>query len=104
VLLPALKPIDTFDRVQVYGVDGQTVESVGGQGNDIAFAQTGDNVINPVWLGFIGMDAQNFRGQEGLPRFPQTLHNSRFSLDMWARNERRIEKPAGRITVKTKYL
>ena len=97
VLLPALEPIDTFDRVQVYGVHGQTVKSIGGHGNDIAFAQTGDNVVNPVWLGLVGMDAQNFRGQEGLPRFPQTIHNCRFSWQLAsgshsARNERRIRK------------
>jgi hypothetical protein len=29
--------------------------------------QAGDDVIDPVRLGFIGMDAQNFRGQSGLP-------------------------------------
>ena len=69
VLLAALELVDVLDGVKIYGVDRQAVEGVGGQRDDIALAQARDDVVDPVWLGLVGMDAQNFRGQEGLPRF-----------------------------------
>ena len=70
VLLAGLDLVNLLDRVEIDRVDGQAVEGVGRQGNDIAFAQTGDDIVDPVRLGFIGMDAQHLRGQEGLPQFP----------------------------------
>ena len=73
LLLAALEPVDALDGMQIYGVHGEAVESVGGQGDDVTLAQARDNVVDPVWLGLIGMDAQDFRGQEGLPRLHQPL-------------------------------
>ena len=60
--------VNALDGVEIYGVDGETVKGVGGHGDDVAFLQTGNDVIDPVCLGFIGMDAQDLRGQVGLPR------------------------------------
>jgi len=56
--------------MQVHRVNCQPVESIGRQRNYVALSQAGDNIVNPVWLGFIGMDAQDLRGQEALPQFP----------------------------------
>ena len=64
MLLPRLDLVDPLHGVQVYRIDGKPVKSVGRQGDNVAFAQTGDDVVDPVGLGFIGMDAQNLRGQE----------------------------------------
>jgi hypothetical protein len=57
--------------VQIHRVHRKTVEGVGGHGDYVALAQAGDDVVDPVRLGFIGMDAQDLRGQEGLPQFPK---------------------------------
>jgi hypothetical protein len=46
-----------LDGEKVHWIYGQAVERVGGQSNHTAFAQAGDDVIDPVWLGFIGMNA-----------------------------------------------
>jgi hypothetical protein len=71
VLLPGFDLVDSFHRMQINGVNGQTVEGIGWQGHDVALAQARDDVIDPVWLGFVGMDAQDLRGQENLPQFPE---------------------------------
>ena len=39
-------------------------------GDHVAFAKTRHDVIDAVWLRLVGMDAQDFRGQEVLPQFP----------------------------------
>ena len=57
MFLPALDAVNALDGVEIYRVYGKTVEGVGGHGDYVALAQTGDYVVNPVWLGFIGMDA-----------------------------------------------
>jgi hypothetical protein len=64
VLLPGLDLVNTLDRMQIHRIDREAVKGVCRQGYYVTFSQTGDNVIDPVWLGFIGMDAQDFRGQE----------------------------------------
>jgi hypothetical protein len=74
VFLAGLDLVDLLHGAQIHRVDGQTVKSIRRQGNNIAFVQTGDNVVYPVRLGFIGMDAQYLRRQEGLPRFPNSRH------------------------------
>ncbi len=85
VLLAGLDLVDLLHGVQVHRVHGQAVKGVGRQRDHTAFAQAGDDVIDPVWLGFIGMNAQNFRRQSGLPRFPnrkierQRLQNRKLS-------------------------
>jgi len=76
LFLPAFQAVDTLDGVEIYRVDGQAVKGVGRHGNDVALAQARDDVVDPVWLWFVGMDAQDFRGQEGLPQYPNcTDHN-----------------------------
>jgi hypothetical protein len=70
MLLAGFDLVDLFDCVQIHRVDSQTVKRVGRQRDNIALLQAGDDVIDPVWLGFIGMDTQNFRGQSDLPRCP----------------------------------
>ena len=57
VLLARFDLVDLLDGVQVDRVDGQTVERVSRQSDDTAFTQAGDDVIDPVRLGFVGMDA-----------------------------------------------
>jgi hypothetical protein len=47
--------------MKIHRIDGQAIEGVGRQGNYVAFAQTGDDIVDPVWLWFIGMDAQDLR-------------------------------------------
>ena len=79
MLLTAFNAVDVFDGVEVDGVYGKAIKSVGGHRDNIALAKTGDNVVNPVWLGLVGMDAQDFRGQEGLPQFPQAIRDCRLS-------------------------
>jgi len=73
LLLAALDAVDIFDRVEIYWIDRETVEGVGGHGDDIALAQARNDVFDPVWLGLVGMDAQDFRGQEGLPRLRRAV-------------------------------
>src|SRR5581483_5607880 len=70
VLLPGLELINALNGAQVHRIDGKSVKSIGRQSDDISLTQAGDDVIYPVLLGFIGMDAQDFRGQEGPPQFP----------------------------------
>ena len=48
LLLAALDAVDVFDGVEVDGIHGKAIKSVGGHRNDVALAQTGDDVINPV--------------------------------------------------------
>ncbi len=69
VLLAGLDPVDLLDGGEIDRVHSQAVEGVGRQSDNIALAETGDDVVDPVRLGFVGMDAQNFRGQSGLPWF-----------------------------------
>ena len=68
VLLTALDLVDLLDRGEVHGIDGQSIEGVGGHGDEIALVQAGHDVVDPVLLGLIGMDTQDFRGQNRLPR------------------------------------
>jgi len=70
VLLAGFDLVDLFDSEEIDGVYRQAIKGVGRQGDHIALAQAGDNIVDPVRLGFIGMDAQDLRGQEGLPQFP----------------------------------
>jgi len=69
VLLAGLDLVDLLDGMEIDGVDRQPLKGVGRQGDDTAFSQARDDVIDPVRLRFFGMDAQNLRRQ-GLPRFP----------------------------------
>ena len=69
--LPGFDLVDLFNRMQIDRIHCQPIESVRGQRNNIALAQAGDNIVNPVWLGLIGMDAQDLRGQNVLPQFPE---------------------------------
>jgi len=82
VFVAGLDLVDLLDRMKIHRIDSQAVEGVGGQGNDIALAQTGDDIVDPVRLGFIGMDAQHLREQGGLPLYPccpkmRKLHSAR---------------------------
>jgi hypothetical protein len=67
VLLPGFELIDLLDSAEVDGVDSQPIEGVGGHRDEIPLAQTGNNVIDPVRLGLIGMDTQYLRGQMAYP-------------------------------------
>jgi hypothetical protein len=69
VFLAGFDSVDLLDSGEVHRVHSQAVEGVGRQCNYIAFAEAGDDVVDPVRLGFVGMDAQDFRGQSGLPWF-----------------------------------
>jgi hypothetical protein len=70
MLLPRLDPVDLLHGIKVHRVYRQTIESIGRQSDNIALAEAGDDVVDPVRLGFVGMDAQYFRGQSSLPWFP----------------------------------
>ena len=70
MFLAGFDPVDALNGMQIDRVNSKPIKGVRRQRDNVAFAQTRDDVADPVWLRFIGMDAQNFRGQEGLPRFP----------------------------------
>jgi hypothetical protein len=80
VFLPALDLVNALNCLQINGIDSKSIESVGRYGDHVAFAQTGDDIVDPVSLWFIGMDAQNLRGQEGLPQFPVFIRPQRRKL------------------------
>jgi len=63
VFLAGLDLVDLLYGAKVDGIDGEPVEGVGGEGNDFAFTQAGHDVVDPIRLRFIGMDAQNLRQQ-----------------------------------------
>jgi hypothetical protein len=47
--------------MQIDGIDGEAVEGIGWQGDDVTLPQTGDDIVDPVRFRFIGMDAQDLR-------------------------------------------
>jgi hypothetical protein len=63
VLLPGLDLVNLLDRVQIHRVDGQAIESIRWQRDNVTLAKTGDDVFDAFGLWFVGMDAQNLRGQ-----------------------------------------
>jgi hypothetical protein len=64
VLLARFDLVNSLDSLEIDRIDGETVEGIRGESDNVAFAQTGNDVIDPVRLRFIGMDAQDLRGQE----------------------------------------
>ena len=57
--------VDAVDGAEVYGVDGEAVERVGGERGDFAFLQAVDDVADEVGFGFVGVDAEHFSDQAG---------------------------------------
>ena len=55
--------VDTVDGAEIDGVDGKTVEGVGGEGHDVAAVETGDDLIDELGLGLVGMDTKDFSRQ-----------------------------------------
>jgi len=49
--------VNLLNRVQIHRVYSQTVKRIGWHRDNIALPQAGDNVVDPVGLGFVGMDA-----------------------------------------------
>jgi hypothetical protein len=56
------------DCAEIDGVDGETVEGVGGESDDVAAVETAGDVLDERWLRFVGMDAERFCGQVLTPR------------------------------------
>jgi len=49
--------INLFNRKKIHRVHCQSVKRIGGQRDNIALPQAGDDVVDPVGLRFVGMDA-----------------------------------------------
>ena len=58
--------VDAFDGAEIDRVDGEAVESVGGEGDYVAAVEAGDDVVDERGFGFFGMDAEGFGRQCGL--------------------------------------
>ena len=58
-----LELVDAIDGAEVYGVDGETVEGVGGQGCDLAVVEAVNDVGDEVGFGLVRMDAEHFGDQ-----------------------------------------
>ena len=52
--------VDAVDGAEIYGVDGEAVEGVGGERGDVAGVEAVDDAVDQVWLGLVGMDAEDF--------------------------------------------
>jgi hypothetical protein len=57
VLLTSFDGVYLFDGVEVDGVHGKAVEGVGWHSDKLACPQTGDDVLDPVWLWFIRVNS-----------------------------------------------
>lgn len=57
---PALELVDMLYGPQVYRVYRQSIKCVGRHGDNFASAQARHNILHPIRLRFIRMDAQNF--------------------------------------------
>lgn len=50
--------VDSVDCSEIYGIDREAVEGVGGQGGDVAGGETLDNVCDEIWFRFVRVDAE----------------------------------------------
>jgi hypothetical protein len=55
--------VDAVDGGEIDRVDGEAVEGVGGQGDDVAAVEAVGYIANERWLGIVGMDADGFGRQ-----------------------------------------
>jgi len=59
--------VDAVDGAEIDGVDGEAVEGIGGEGHDVAAIETGDDLIDELGLGLVGMNAEDFSRQNLAP-------------------------------------
>ena len=55
--------VDLLDCVQIYRIDREPIKCIGRHCHNIALTKAAYDVLDALLLWFIGMDAQNFRGQ-----------------------------------------
>ena len=55
--------VDAVDRAKIDRVDGEAIEGVGGERDDVAAIETVGHVANERGLGLVGMDTEGFCGQ-----------------------------------------
>ena len=55
--------VDAVDGVEIDGVDGETVKSVGRERDDVAAVETVGDVLDERRLRFVGMNTESFSGQ-----------------------------------------
>ena len=55
--------VDSFDGAEIDWVDGEAVEGVGGERDDVAGIEAGGDVVDERGLGLVGMDAEGFGRQ-----------------------------------------
>jgi hypothetical protein len=62
--------VDAVDGAEIYGVDGETVEGVGGKRDDLAGFECVYDTQDEVWFGLLGMNAKHLcdQGCEKSPR------------------------------------
>jgi hypothetical protein len=57
MFLAGFNLVNLLNRIQVHWIYGQAVKGIGRHRNDVTLPQAGDNVVDPVGLRFVGMDA-----------------------------------------------
>ncbi len=60
-----LEVVDAVDGVQIDRIDGETIEGIGGKGDDIAAVEAGDDGLDVVLLGLVWMNAEDLSRQNG---------------------------------------
>ena len=58
-----LDVVDAVDGPEIDRVDGEAVEGVGGKRDDVAGVEAGDDVIDELWFGFVGMNTESLGRQ-----------------------------------------
>ena len=65
--------VDAVDGAEIYGVDGETVEGVGGQRDDLAGFECVDDTQHEVRLWLLRMNAKHLCDQERVYLLQMTL-------------------------------
>jgi len=59
--------VDALDGAEVDGVDGEAVEGASGQRDDVAAVEAGDDLVDKLRFGFVGMNEEGFSRQSLAP-------------------------------------
>ena len=62
-----LELVDAVDGLEIDGIDGEAVEGVGGEGDDVSAVEAGDDLVDKLGFGLVGMDAECFGRQNLAP-------------------------------------
>ncbi len=59
--------VDALDGAEIDWVDGEAIEGVGWERDDVTGVEAGDDIVDQCWLGFVGMNAECFGRQNLAP-------------------------------------